>query len=402
MKKMWMLFLLLGALCGCDHIDRVLEGKKDAESERVKQCKDCKTYALKREYETFEKTKDEMKLVHNANVARLKQERRECIKPPVLDETPQQPPYEMPPKPPAEQLPDATINVPNDWPPFSDPTADLTPTEKALALEIGALRTMDNIRNRVVCLGDDFVGTPARLNYCVFDMRKSAVRHLQKLGFKKEEIRIITNAELTGSGIKKWIDWAYSDTQPNDKRGVFGSMHGSEDTDASGKIMQIIVTYDMVSTGRWSAETEVEPGWITAQLQGVVDGCNAMLVLDLCHAGGVRPLMRATRTPKSIEGPDYVVQRVTDATQTSKAFANINTLNCTFIPMCGAGQLSEESSGTGGAGTWAFWRAIDKLGPNARAVDIVKEMRIDLRANGFSQTPECLGKYALKAPYQTK
>ncbi len=227
------------------------------------------------------------------------------------------------------------------------------------------------------------------------------MRHCQKLGFKKEEIRVITNQELTAAGIKKWITWAYADTQAGDKRGVFMSMHGSEDTDATGKIMQILVTFDMVSTGAWSAGTEVEPGWITGQLQGVVDGCNAMLVMDLCHAGGVRPLMRATRTPRSIEGPGYVVARVTDATQNSKAFANINTLNCTFIPMCGAGQLSEESTGTGGAGTWAFWRAIDKLGPNARAVDIVKEMRIDLRANAFSQTPECLGKYALKPIYQT-
>ncbi len=206
---------------------------------------------------------------------------------------------------------------------------------------------------------------------------------------------------MTAEGIKKWVTWAYADTQPGDRRGVFMSMHGTEDTDALGKIMQLIVTYNMVASGVWSPETEVEPGWFTSQLQGVVDGCNALLVMDLCHAGGVRPLLRATRKPKSIEGPEYVVQRVTAATQNSRAFANINTLNCTFIPMCGAGQLSEESSATAGAGTWAFWRAVEKLGPNARAVDIVKEMRSDLRANAFSQTPECLGKYALKPLYQT-
>lgn len=397
MRNVWFfsLFLCLFGCCG-NSANKDSKGLQNKDASAVKQCQQCADVALKQENSTYKKTLAEEKVVHQDNVAKIKAQRKACItteptvpfNPVNLGETPEPNGSIVPPEPQTPPL-------------FSEAGVDLTDVEKADVQAIASVKTTDNIRNRVVCLGDNFPGLAAELHYCVFDMQKSAVRHFEKLGFKKEEIRLITNAELTAEGMKKWIAWAMADTQPGDKRGVFMSMHGAEDTDASGKIIQIPVTYDMISTGNWSPATEIEPGWLTAQIQTVCDGCNVLIVMDLCHAGGVRPLLRVTRTGKSVVGPEYVVQRTTVATQTSKAFANINTLNCTFIPMCGAGQLSEESSNTGGAGTWAFWRAIDKLGPNARAVDIVKEMRIDLRANAFSQTPECLGKYALKPIYQT-
>jgi hypothetical protein len=372
--------LLAITLVGCDQRD-----PKDVNSEE---------YALKQEKVTYQQTKKEIEVRHKQAVVEIKQN---FLHPapvvsiqigdlqPIVDTT-------IPTVTPTITLPEPNTIV------VDDNTVVFTAEEQNLISEISKNQTTPNIRNRCVCLGDNFPDTPAKLNFCVFDMQKSAVRHFQKLGFKLEEIRIITNKDLTAAGIKKWIAWAYADTKPGDCRGVFMSMHGAEDTGADGKIIQILVTYDMVSTNAWNADTEVEPGWISGQLSGICDGCNALLVMDLCHAGGVRPLLKANHVVKAIEGPDYVQKRVSEAT-TYKT-VNLDVFNCTVIPMCGAGQLSEESSTTGGAGTWAFWRAVDKLGINARAVDVVKAMRIDLRANGFSQTPECHGKFALKPIYQ--
>ncbi len=251
--------------------------------------------------------------------------------------------------------------------------------------------------NRCLCMGDNYPGLSAQLKQCVNDMLKMSVVIVRYKIFTTSEIVYLFNENDTKINIEVLAAWAKENKQKHDRRWMLRSSHGAEDTDKDGKIVQVIVTYDMIAKNDWSTATEVSLDyWRDWSASIPADDDPPLIAFDCCHAGGAfgKPLLRPGHIARSTAGPDYVTKRVNDATKTRTMRGTLDSFNVCFIPMCEDSQLSEESSDVGGAGFWSMRVAIQTLGLQAKNKVIVKQMRTTLKNNGYGQRPECRGRGA--------
>lgn len=244
--------------------------------------------------------------------------------------------------------------------------------------------------DRAVVFGDNFPGTSAELHECVNDARKNVLNLVRFDHFPTANIRLFLNEKCTKANYERWSTWAVANAKPGDRRiALMNSSHGAEDTDASGAVTDVIVTWDMVSQNRWDATTEVSAEfWQNLLRSTTVD----FLVLnDCCHAGGdMRAAVsiqaaKSHKAVRSIDGPAPVKARIDSAVKHVSERTELAKLTGTVIPACQASELSEEASGFGGAATEAFWRARKTIPATGTVADIIREANKVLKANGFSQ-----------------
>lgn len=338
------------------------------DASKVQQCKECAQLAKKQLDLTFKTAMRDMKVEQKREEAKVLAQFKACDQSPAAGDA------AVPGTIPSAAAP-AETQQPAAAPSFSAPAFSAFTT-----------------RNRVLLIGDNYPGTQAELHKCVSDVTERDVSIAHKLGFADGEMRFLLNDKATAAGIKAAVaDWA-GDYKVGDNRAIFLSSHGAEDTDESGAVVDLIVTFDMVATNQWNASTEVTLDWWHATLAALPPGTNPLIFFDCCHAGGaVKRLNSTIKTMRSLDGPGYVLNRVDVAPKRSGARVALGQLPITFIAACGPGQLSEETSDKGGVASWAFENAIDLIGPAKRGADYVVKMRELCIRNGFEQRPQAGG-----------
>lgn len=245
--------------------------------------------------------------------------------------------------------------------------------------------------DRAVVFGNDYPGTSAQLLQCVADAHRNVINLVKLDGFDPAGIRLFTNEACTKTNYEKWSRWALVEGAGG-RRAFFNSSHGAEDV-IDGKIANVLVTWDMVSSGRWDASTEVAPEFWSKLLRSTK--CPWVFLNDSCHSGGqtrMNPALpgRHGRAVRSIEGPAVVRARVDSAVTRAAEWPPIT--GGTVFAVCRADQLANEGP-DGGVGTIAFWTARQNLGdsPAIRAADVVREANKILRAGGESQNMNLIG-----------
>ncbi len=298
-----------------------------------------------------------------------------CHSPPPYVPTPELPEADY-----TNNVPPASTSVPSSIPPVaSQPPAtgnDPAPGTDDDAIIAAVLANGEDINpkdisgDRAVVFGNNFPGTDAELHQCVNDAKKNVLNLVRVDGFSPKSIRLFTDRQCTKANYEKWIQWAFAAPK---RPAFFNSSHGAEDTDAEGKVVDVLVTDDMVRKGYWDATTEVTFDWWYHQLRQVTSPW--MLLNDSCHSGGQTKLgltSNARRSVRSLEGPPEVQKRVAAAVQRSTAITDIGKLTGTVFAVCLPNELASEGP-QGGAGTEAYWQARKHLPAEAKAGDIARE-----------------------------
>lgn len=336
---------------------------------------------------------------------------------------PQTPPIFTPTQPvpvdqPAGPTPQTTVA---DNPQATSPPIDATDESIiALVLANGESREASGSNDRAVVFGNNFPGTDAELHECVNDAKKNVINLVRFEHFNPKNIRLILNQQCTKANYEKWSKWLFEGVLRTDRAALINainagkptdkwvllksgdikrfwgnSSHGAEDTDADGKICDIIVTWDMISRGVWDSSTEVSAQFWYDLLRST--DVNFVFLNDCCHSGGVMRHalgllgLQQGRIARSIEGPPVVQARVNAATQRDNSRAVLSTISGCVFAVCLPSELSEEALGIGGFGTEYFWQARKGLDILSKNSDIVRQANKLQRENAISQHMTLIG-----------
>lgn len=244
--------------------------------------------------------------------------------------------------------------------------------------------------DRAVVFGNNYPGTRAALNQCVADAHKNVINLVRIDGFDPAGIRLFLNEQCTKANYEKWSRWALAEGVGG-RRAYFNSSHGGEDTGPDGKIVNVVVTYDMVVKERWDETTEVSFDFWYKLLRST--DAPWMFLNDSCHSGGqtkFSPTAAARgRSVRALEGPEVVQKRLEQAVSRN-TLPEMGSLRGTVFAVCRADQLANEGP-EGGVGTNAYWAARTNLGSNLSTPDIVRESNRLLRAVGERQNMVLIG-----------
>ncbi len=231
--------------------------------------------------------------------------------------------------------------------------------------------------DRAVVFGDNYPGTPAELHGCVNDAKKNVLNLVKIDHFNPRNIRLILNEKCTKKNYEAWTIWVLANAVAGDRRFWGSSSHGAEDTDTAGNLIDVLVTFDMISKGVWDETTEVSPDFWAKTLRATT--VDFLFINDSCHAGGQMrqaiglAALKNKRLVRSIDGPPAVQARINAATQRGTSLRAL-TLTGTVVWACQPSELSEEDSIHGGLGTDAWWKARKNLlNTSPKAGDIVRE-----------------------------
>ncbi len=290
---------------------------------------------------------------------------------------------------------DQTVYVPpSDSAPapvqVSDPTPTVAPSVAPVAnaddetiinevLANGESRDVapSTTNDRAVVFGDNFPGTPAELHECVNDAKKNVLNLVRVEKFSPKNIRLFLNEKCTKKNYEGWTTWVLADAKPGDRRFFANSSHGAEDTDADGKLVDVLVTFDMVKNNDWSPATEVSPDFWASTLRSTT--VDFLFLNDSCHSGGqMRQAIavaakKSKRAVRSIDGPAAVQARINAATERGQSLRSL-ILSGSVVWACQPSELSEEDSDHGGLGTDAYWKARKALiANNPKVGDVIRE-----------------------------
>lgn len=289
--------------------------------------------------------------------------------------------------PPSSQQPDT----------LPDPANIASENDQAIINEILANGTSEDTLpraatgDRAVVFGNNYPGTNAELHGCVKDAYKNALNLVKIDHFSTKNIRLFLNQQCTAANYRKWVVWSLTDIQPNDRRFIGNSSHGSEDT-IDGKVVGLICTWDMISTGVWDANTEITYDWWYNTLR--MTSGNYFFLNDCCHAGGVArfSLIDRGRRIRSLPPPANVALRIDQAVEKQPTLqARSKELTGSLNPACAENELSEENA-DGGFGTEAYWTA--RRAGNMAMVNIVKAENAYMRQIAASQHMQLIGRNA--------
>lgn len=261
----------------------------------------------------------------------------------------------------------AVSSQPVDTAPAPTPPASASPEDEAIiqaVLANGDEQERSVSGERAAVFGDNYPGTDAALHECANDARKNVLNLVKLEHFDTKNIHLVLNEKCTKSNYEKWATWVLTDIKIGDRRFFANSSHGAEDTDVDGKVIDVLVTADMIYKNEWSSATEVSPEFWSKLLRSTTG--EFVFLNDSCHAGGqMRKIaglaaIKNKRLVRSIDGPPAVQARLDKATERGASWRTA-AITGSAIWACQSSELSEEDSIHGGLGTDAFWAARKKL-----------------------------------------
>jgi hypothetical protein len=257
---------------------------------------------------------------------------------------------------------------------------------------------------RAAVFGNNYPGTDAELHQCVNDAVKNIIGLVRVYGFDPHNIVLYVNDECTAASYKASANWLLTDkTAPPGRRFFGNSSHGAQDADNTGILRDVIVTWDMVKTGRWDETTEVPWELWHDSIRQAPEGVSFVVLNDCCHAGGIMKLIGPAPLPtagtpqrlvRSLEGPAEVQKRVAEARKRhTRALTTTNAQikRGTVFAVCRSDQLASEGE-TGGAGTDAFWASARSMPDKYSILPIIKASNAHMAQRGFKQNMNPVGR----------
>lgn len=246
--------------------------------------------------------------------------------------------------------------------------------------------------DKVLMVGiNKYRGAPLR--GCVNDVIDMASYLVQHHGFKKADIRLLTDKRATTNEILARLDWLVKDAQPGDRLFFHFSGHGvqvatRDPQDEIDGLDEVIcpVEFD------WSEEKMIRDKQLRDIFSRLPSGVKFCWVNDSCHSG---TLTRDIWTPRTIPAPVDLAWRAEAAKEKglqSKGLID-GTLEVGFISGCQSDQTSADAYFSGrynGALTYYLIETL-KQNPGQSIVDVVAIVNQKLAANRFTQRPQAEG-----------
>lgn len=267
------------------------------------------------------------------------------------------------------------------------------------------LQAIGKSGERAVVFGNNYPGTDAQLYQCVNDAVKNILGLVRVYGFDPHNIVMYVNDECTAANYKASANWLLTDKAAPAGRRFFGnSSHGAQDADSTGKLRDVIVTWDMVKTGKWDETTVVPWDLWHDSIRQAPEGVTFVILNDCCHAGGVMKLIGPAPLPtagtpqrlaRALEGPVEVQKRVAEARKrNTRALTSTNAQikRGTVFAACRSDQLASEGE-NGGAATDAFWASARSMPETKYSIlPLIKASNAHMAQRGFKQNMNPVGR----------
>lgn len=264
--------------------------------------------------------------------------------------------------------------------------------------------------NRAFLVGiNTYPGAP--LNGCVNDVMDMANFLVSQCGFKKHEIRLLTDNRATTANITHRLNWLVSGLKKGDRVLFHYSGHGAQMATRNKKdeidgLDEVICPVDF----DWSDTHVIRDKDFNKIFSAVPAGVEFIWISDSCHSGGLtRELMlNATRgipqsTPRSYPVPEDLAWRISAAQELKKAPMSLsraaNTINAALISGCKSDQTSADAVFSGrynGALTYFLLHELNKAKGRAQPLtSLVKAVSASLKSHYYSQQPQLEGSAAI-------
>ncbi len=244
---------------------------------------------------------------------------------------------------------------------------------------------------RALCVGIDTYSNPhvPPLHGCVQDARNVAQTLKERFGFGNADVKELHNQQATKETIVRSIDWMRSLSRPGDHVCLYIAAHGSHFPDRSGNeadgLDELIVTHDL--NWRYTLWRDDE---IAEQLARFPATVSVVCIFDMSHA--VFPPSSGRCVVPPMDVPPMVWARSRNLTLKSRLRNRRpdDLPGILFLSACGENEVATETTGLGGAFTYALNLALAQS-PGASWHAIHAQVVQMLQGNGVRQVPQIHG-----------
>lgn len=250
------------------------------------------------------------------------------------------------------------------------------------------------------------------LRGCINDVEDMAAFLVARGGFRKSDIRLVTDRRATASAITSRLRWLVRSLRPGDEGLFHFSGHGTRlaTRNPEGEVDgldEVVCPADYDWTGRRAIRDKD----FAALFQPLRAGARLLWISDSCHSGdlsrGEDPGSAASR-PRRLPAPPDVAWRIAAAAESGwrpLGFARVaSDLGLNLLAACAPHETAIDGS-FDGRPNGAFTRILlDTLASGQwrrRAIaSLVAEVGLRLAAAGFTQTPGIEGsERGMRAPF---
>lgn len=264
--------------------------------------------------------------------------------------------------------------------------------------------------NRALLVGiNTYPGAPLR--GCINDVLDMANFLVTRCGFRKSEIRLITDNRATAANIVHRLEWLVKDLKKGDRVFFHFSGHGTQMATRNKKeeidgLDEVICPVDF----DWTDEHAIRDKQLAKIFSAVPVGTEFIWVSDSCHSGGLTRDLHsfapnvAVNTQRAYPCPADFAWRNEAAIDLKKNALGLGkaakTINAALISGCRADQTSADAmfgNRPNGALTYFLLHELNK--PNGQTqplIKLVKAINTSMQSHGYQQEPQLEGSSAIE------
>jgi len=255
---------------------------------------------------------------------------------------------------------------------------------------------------KALLVGVNYRGTSNELQGCINDVINQKTVLMQQYNFEEQNIMMITEDEPkdrwpTKEGIINGLGWLFSGAKPGDLLYFAYSGHGTQYSSLTGT-SDAICPLDCID-GAWPSSLLLDTELHKHLFDPLPKGCKAVAIFDCCHSGNVASLtvkrdMGAVKAKPRYMKPPYWSGMVDDHLGGGIVKAVMGEKYTDHLLWVFSGCQDDQTSADAyeegmsqGAFTWAYLRALRADVWHATYVDLLDQIRANLKGHGYSQNP---------------
>ncbi len=256
--------------------------------------------------------------------------------------------------------------------------------------------------NRAFLVGiNTYPGAP--LQGCVNDVVDMANYLVTQCGFKKQDIRLLTDHRATTANIIERLNWLVTGLKKGDRVLFHYSGHGAQMATRNPKqeidgLDEVICPVDF----DWTDAHAIRDKQFARIFKAVPDGVEFIWISDSCHSGDLTKEFSANRR-KAYPCPADFAWRNSAARELKKAPMGMakaaKTFNAALISGCKSNQTSADAvfaNRYNGALTYFLLHELSKpKGQTQPLTSLVKAINNSLKSHGYEQQPQLEGSTAI-------
>jgi hypothetical protein len=266
---------------------------------------------------------------------------------------------------------------------------------------------------KALCVGiNNFKNYPSSaLQGCVNDANDMAALHMELMGFKKDDITILTDAQATKANVMKNLTAMVADA----KAGKFNylvfsfSSHGTQVPDESGdepdRADEAFCPHDLAQKGSiWDPDHIISDDELHDLFVQLPENVLLEVYLDTCHSGtGLRSIdMLLDRKPRYLPPPSLEAFLEVDGRRPRSLYESAREKGIVHHILwagCRADQTSADAKIDGawhGAFTYFFCKEMRKSKNKLSRLEVLKKVVANLKAGRYSQIPQLEGEATVR------